>query len=189
MVSYSTNEFKNGLKILVDGNPCGILEHEFCKPGKGQAFTRVKLRNLLTGQVWEKTFKSGEKAEGADVMDIEAQFLYNDNSGWHFMKNDDSYEQLAVSAEVIGETSKWLQEGCICNVTLYNDQPVRVEPPQTVEALVVSTDPGIKGDTVSGGSKPAVLESGATVKVPLFVQEGEKIKVNTASGEYLSRAK
>lgn len=188
MVSYSSGEFKNGLKVIVDGNPCSIIEHEFTKPGKGQAFTRIKVRNLVTGQVLEQNYKSGSKLEAADVMEIQAQFLYSDGDTWHFMKNDGSYEQLTASAKAIGDSKMWMQEGDVCNITLYDNEPITVEPPQTIECTIVETDPGLKGDTVSGGSKPAVLDTGAKVKVPLFIEEGEKIKVNTRTGEYLGRA-
>ena len=188
MVSYSTNEFKNGLKIIVDGAPCNILESEFVKPGKGQAFTRIKIRNLLTDRVYEKTYKTGEKVEAADVMEINAQFLYSEGDNWHFMKDDGSYEQISVPRNIIAEAAKWMQEGGICNLTLNNHTPISVEPPQIIEAVIAETDPGVKGDTVGGGNKPATLENGATVKVPLFIQPGEKIKVNTSSGEYLGRA-
>lgn len=188
MASYSTSEFKNGLKILIDGAPCSIVENEFVKPGKGQAFNRIKVRNLLTGQVWEKTYKSGEKVAVADVMELEAQFLYNDGDIWHFMKNDASYEQISAQQKSLGEAQKWIQEGDVCVITLHNDIAISVEPPQTIEAIIIETDPGMKGDTVSGGNKPAVLESGATIKVPLFVQSGEKVKVNTSTGEYLGRS-
>ncbi len=188
MVSYSTNEFKNGLKIMLDGSPYNIIEHEFTKPGKGQAFTRIKVRNLITGQVLERNCKSGSKLESADVMEIQAQFLYSDSDLWHFMNNDGSYEQLTAKNSVIGDNGMWMQEGDICNIILHENEPIAIEPPQTIECTVVETDPGLKGDTVSGGNKPAVMDTGAKVKVPLFIEEGEKIKVNTRTGEYLGRA-
>lgn len=188
MTSYSTNEFKAGLKIMVDGTPCSIIENEFVKPGKGQAFNRVRMRNLITGQVWEKIYKSGEKVDSADVMDIEAQYLYTDGTLWHFMNNDGSYEQIAASKSALSDAEKWVQENDMCTVTLFNGEPINVEAPQTVEIVVAETDPGLKGDTVSGGTKPAVLKTGAKVKVPLFIKSGEKIKVNTKTGEYLGRS-
>ncbi len=188
MANYSTSEFKAGLKIIVDGSPCSIVENEFIKPGKGQAFNRVRMRNLMTGQVWDKIYKSGEKLEAADVLDIEAQYLYTDGELWHFMNNDGSYEQLAASGKALDTASMWIQEGDICAITLFNGEPISVEAPQTVDIEVSETDPGLKGDTVSGGTKPAVLVTGAKVKVPLFVRTGEKVRVNTRTGEYLSRS-
>lgn len=188
MASYSTNEFKSGLKIMLDGDPYTILENEFVKPGKGQAFNRVKVRNLKTGRVIEKTFKSGETVEAADVHDTEMQYLYNDGNDWYFM-DPNTYEQIAASAQAVGEAAKWIKEQDICRVTLWNGAPLSVEPPNFVVLEVVETDPGVRGDTSSGGSKPATLETGAVVRVPLFVQTGELIKVDTRTGEYVARVK
>ena len=188
MLMYSTNEFKNGLKLLLDGDPCAVLENEFVKPGKGQAFNRVKLRNLKTGRVLERTFKSGESLEGADVSDIEMQYLYNDGEVWHFM-NLDTFEQCGAEQKIVAEASQWLKEQDICTLTLWNGQPLAVAPPNFVILRIMDTDPGLKGDTSGGGGKPATLETGAVVRVPLFVQRDELIKVDTRTGEYVSRAK
>lgn len=188
MATYTTNEFKNGMKLMIDGAPCSIVECEFVKPGKGQAFARVKLRNLQTRRVVEKTFKSGESAESADVIDTDMQYLYNDGELWHFM-HPDTFEQVAADAESVGETQKWLKEQDICTVTLWNNVPIDVVPPNFVELKIVETDPGIRGDTASGGGKPATLETGAVVRVPLFVENGEVIKVDTRTGEYVGRVK
>ncbi len=188
MASHSTNEFRSGLKVMLDGDPCSILENEFVKPGKGQAFNRVKLRNLNTGKVWERTFKSGDSLEAADVMETEMQYLYNDGEFWHFMDTN-SFEQKAAGADAVGDNAKWLKEEDMCMVTLYNDEPLIVTPPNFVELEIVQTDPGLKGDTAGTGGKPATLSTGAVVNVPLFVQEGEVIKVDTRSGEYASRVK
>ncbi len=188
MASYSTNEFKGGLKIMIDGDPCSIIENEFVKPGKGQAFNRVKIRNLKTGRVIEKTFKSGESVEAADVMEMDMQYLYNDGEFWHFMDND-TFEQVSADAKAVGESTKWLKEQDVCTVTLWNGSPIIVEPPNFVVLSITETDPGLKGDTSGGGGKPATLETGAVVRVPLFVQTGEMVKVDTRSGEYVSRAK
>jgi len=188
MATYSTNEFKSGLKVMLDGEPCSIIENEFVKPGKGQAFNRVKIRNLKTGRVIERTFKSGDTIEGADVVDVEMQYLYADGEFWHFM-NPESYEQLVAGKSAIGDNAKWLKEQDVCIVTLFNGNPLSVEPPHTTVLKIVQTDPGVRGDTSGGGGKPATLETGAVVRVPLFVQEGELIKVNTRTGEYISRAK
>jgi len=187
MATYSTNEFKAGLKVMIDGDPGAIVENEFVKPGKGQAFNRVKIRNLKTGRIIERTFKSGDTIEAADVVDVEMQYLYNDGEFWHFM-NPESFEQLASDKAAVGENAKWLKEQDVCILTLYNGVPITVMPPNTVILKVVETDPGLKGDTSGGGGKPATLETGAVVRVPLFVQIGETIKVNTRTGEYLSRA-
>ncbi len=188
MATYSTNEFKSGLKVIIDGDPCVILENEFVKPGKGQAFNRVKLRNLKTGRIVERTFKSGETVEAADVVEKELQFLYSDGEYWHFM-DPETFEQYAVPKEVVGEAAKWLKEQEMVTVTLWNGVPLLITPPNTVVLRVVETEPGVRGDTATGGSKPAKLETGAVVKVPLFIEEGELIKVDTRTGEYLGRAK
>lgn len=188
MATYSTSEFKGGLKVMLDGDPCAIIENEFVKPGKGQAFNRVKLRNLRSGKTWERTFKSGDSLEGADVMDTEMQYLYNDGEFWHFM-NPTSFEQKAAGADAIGDAKQWLKEEDICVVTLYNDEPLAVSPPNFVELQITETDPGIKGDTAGSGGKPATLSTGAVVRVPLFVQEGEVVKVDTRTGEYVGRSK
>jgi elongation factor P len=188
MANYSTNEFRSGLKLMLDGDPCSILENEFVKPGKGQAFSRVKLRNLKTGRVIEKTFKSGESLEGADVLDMDMQYLYEDGEFWYFMEPD-TFEQHQASESAVGDAVKWLSEQDICVVTLYNGAPLSVVPPNHVELAIAQTDPGLRGDTAQGGSKPAKLVTGAVVKVPLFLEEGEVIKVDTRTGEYQGRVK
>lgn len=188
MTTYNTNEFKSGLKLIIDGDPYMILENEFVKPGKGQAFNRVKLRNLKTGRVVEKTFKSAESVEGADVIDVEMQYLYSDGAMWHFM-DPASYEQYSRDSTAMGDTAKWLKGQEMCLVTLWNGQPLSVLPPNFVTLVVSDTDPGVRGDTSSGGSKPATLETGAVVKVPFFIQVGEVIKIDTRTGEYVARAK
>lgn len=188
MASYTTNDLRTGLKIMFDGEPCNITDVEFVKPGKGQAFARVKYRVLTTGRVNEKTLKTGESVEAADVHETEMQYLYNDGTTWHFMLPD-TYEQHEASEEVMGDAKLWIKEQDMCSVTLYNNHPLSVDPPNHVTLEITRTDPGVRGDTSSGGSKPATLETGAVVKVPLFIQEGEVIRVDTRSGEYVSRAK
>ena len=188
MANFSTNEFRSGLKLMLDGDPCSILENEFVKPGKGQAFSRVKLRNLKTGRVIEKTFKSGESLEGADVLDMDMQYLYEDGEFWYFMEPD-TFEQHQASENALGDAVKWLSEQDICVVTLFNGSPLSVVPPNHVELAIAQTDPGLRGDTAQGGSKPAKLVTGAVVKVPLFLEEGEVIKVDTRTGEYQGRVK
>ncbi|MDO5651553.1 MAG: elongation factor P [Moraxella sp.] len=188
MASFSTNDFKAGLKVMLDGNPCSILENEYVKPGKGQAFNRVKLRNLKTGKVLEQTFKSGDSLEGADVVDSEMNYLYNDGEFWHFM-HPESFEQLQADKTAMGDAAQWLKENsnALCTITLFNGVPLSVTPPNFVELQIVETDPGVRGDTSGGGGKPARLETGAVVRVPLFVQQEEVVKVDTRTGEYLSR--
>ena len=188
MASYSTNEFRGGLKIMLDGDPCAIIENEFVKPGKGQAFNRVKIRNLKTGRVLDKTFKSGESVDAADVIDIDMQYLYSDGEFWHFM-DPESFEQQAADASAVGDSHLWLKAQDHCEVTLYNGSPIGVAPPNFVELEITDTDPGLKGDTAQGGTKPATLESGAVVKVPLFLEIGELVRIDTRSGEYMSRVK
>lgn len=186
MASYSTSEFKGGLKIMQDGEPSSILENEMVKPGKGQAFNRVKIRKLISGKVVEKTFKSGESVDAADVQEIELAYLYNDGEFWHFMNNE-SFEQIAADADAVGDMTKWLVEQDVCTLTLWDGKPITVTPPNFVELEIVETDPGLKGDTQGTGGKPATLVTGAVVRVPLFVQTGEVIKVDTRNGEYVSR--
>ncbi|MDO8860943.1 elongation factor P [Haliea sp. E1-2-M8] len=186
MANFSTNEFKPGLKVLMDGDPCSILENEFVKPGKGQAFNRVRLRNLRSGRVWERTFKSGESLEGADVVDRTMQYLYNDGEFWYFMEPD-TFEQHQADAKAVGDAYLWLKDQDNCEVTLYNGTPLAVAPANFVELEIVETDPGLKGDTAQGGTKPAKLSTGAVVKVPLFVTIGEVVRVDTRTGEYQNR--
>lgn len=189
MAFFSTNEFKSGLKVMLDGDPCSILENEFVKPGKGQAFNRVRLRNLQNGRVWERTFKSGETLEGADVAESSMEYLYTDGEFWHFMKTDGSFEQIAADKKAIAEAQIWLKEQDTYTVMVWNDVPIAVTPPNFVEMEVVQTDPGIRGDTATGGTKPATLSAGAVVKVPLFVEIGDVVRVDTRTGEYQNRVK
>lgn len=188
MATYSMNDLKNGLKVMIDDAPCNILDCEFVKPGKGQAFARLKIRNLKTGKVVDRTFKTNESVSSADVNDLEMQYLYNDGDQWHFMVQD-NFEQYAISSTVVDEAAQWLKEQDVCIVTLWNNDPIQVVPPNFVVLKITETDPGLKGDTSGGGGKPATLETGAIVRVPLFVQTGELIKVDTRKGEYVSRAK
>jgi len=188
MATVSTSEFKSGLKIIIDRDPCVIVENEFVKPGKGQAFSRVRIRNLKTGKTVDKTFKSGESVEAADVMETDMQYLYADGEFWHFM-DPESFEQQAADANAVGDAKQWLKPQEICEITLYNGSPIGVTPPNFVELEITDTDPGLKGDTAQGGTKPATLETGAVVKVPLFLEIGEMVRVDTRSGDYMSRVK
>ena len=173
---------------MMDKEPCAIIDNEFVKPGKGQAFNRVKLRRLLSGKVIEKTFKSGESVEAADVMEIDLAYLYTDGEFFHFMNND-TFEQVAADAKAVGDAAKWLIEQDLCTITTWNENPIVVTPPNFVEIEVTETDPGLKGDTAGTGGKPATLATGATIRVPLFIQIGEIVKVDTRSAEYVGRVK
>lgn len=188
MANYSTNEFRSGLRIILEGHPCIIVENEFVKPGKGQAFSRVRIKNLKTGKTVDKTFKSGDSVEAADVLDTDMQYLYNDGEFWHFMVPD-TFEQYAADANSVADAKNWLKEQDMCQITLWNNEPIIVLPPNFVELEIVETDPGVRGDTASGGVKPATLSTGAVVRVPLFVEQGEIIRVDTRSKEYVSRVK
>ena len=188
MASFSTSEFKSGLKIMLDGEPYNIVENEFVKPGKGQAFNRVKIRNLNTGRVIERTFKSGESVDAADVFESDVQYLYNDGDFWHFM-HPGTFEQYAVGKDIMGEVALWLKEEDLCQMTLFNGAPLSVTAPNFTELRIVETDPGLRGDTSGGGSKPATLETGAVVRVPLFIENEEIIRVDTRTGAYVSRVK
>lgn len=188
MATYNTNELKNGLKVMIDRDPCVILECDFIKPGKGQAFTRIKVRNFKTGRVIERTHKSGDTIEAADIIETQMQYLYTDNAFWHFMVPD-TYAQYTATQQAIADAKQWIKAQDLCNVILWNDEPLQVLPPNFATLSVKDTDPGVKGDTASGATKPATLETGAVVRVPLFIQIGELIKVDTRTGTYVSRVK
>lgn len=188
MGTVTMNDIRNGMKLLIDGEPCSVVENELVKPGKGQAFSRLRYRNLKTGRVIERTYKAGDNIETADVVEIDAQFLYGDGHEWNFMANE-TYEQYALNEPAVGDARLWLKDQSECKLLLWNGIPIQVTPPVFAVLKIVETDPGLKGDTSGGGGKPAKLESGAVVRVPLFVQEGELIKVDTRTGEYVSRVK
>lgn len=180
---YATNQFRKGLRIELDGVPYQIVDFQHVSPGKGSAFTRTKLRNMLNQNVTERTFKSGDKVDRANTAENEMQYLYKDNDGYHFM-NTSSYEQLILTDENLGEEKGYLQDNINVTVTFFNDRPIGVVLPTFVELRVVETEPNIKGDTVSGGGKPAKLETGATVSVPFHINEGDVIRVDTRDGSY-----
>ncbi|WP_225639299.1 elongation factor P [Candidatus Profftia sp. (ex Adelges kitamiensis)] len=188
MTNYSSNNFRPGLKIILEGEPYAIESSEFVKPGKGQAFTRVKMRRLLTGTRVEKTFKATDYVKGADIITLNFTYLYND-SGLYFFINKENFEQLSADKKAIGDNYKWMIHQEEYLIILWNNYPIQVIPPNFVELKVINTDPGIKGDTTNTSSKPATLSTRVVVKVPLFVQIGEVIKVDTRSGEYVSRIK
>ncbi len=183
----STTDWRAGMTVELDGAPTLVVESNHVKPGKGPAFVRARLRNLQTGAIYERTFRSAEKIPAAIVEKRDMQFLYEADGSYHLMDTR-SYEQLEVSAEVLGEQRRFLQENMSLVVTTYKERIVEVELPTTIETAVVQTEPGIKGDTVSNTTKPAVIDTGATVQVPLFVERGDRIKVDTRSGGYVSRA-
>lgn len=181
-----TSDIRKGLKMMVDGQPYAVVDFQFVKPGKGQAFTRVKIRNMATGAVLERTYKSGEKLEPADVEERQLQYIYPDGQDFVFM-DEASGEQIHVQGDKIGEDSRWLSDGMKVDVTLFNGQAIGISLPSHVVLQIASCEPGVKGDTASGATKPATLSTGATVNVPLFVQDGEWIKVDTTDGKYLER--
>ncbi len=188
MATYSTSEFKGGLKILIDGEPYSIIDNDIVKPGKGQAFNRVKIKNLKNGRVIERTYKSGEKVEAADVMETDMEYSYFDGDGYVFM-HPETFDQVIAPESAVEDAKKWMKEQDVCTVVLWNDNPILVTPPNFVELEVTDTDPGLKGDTAGTGGKPATLSTGAVVRVPLFIEIGEVIKVDTRNGEYSSRVK
>lgn len=184
----STNEIRNGAKIEVDGEPFIIVEFQHVKPGKGGAFVRTKLRSLKTGNVVDRTFRSGDKLEEPDIDEMEMQYLYS-SEGQYFFMDTKSYEQIFILQEHLGESKNFLKENMVAKIIFYEGKPLSVELPIFVELKIVKTDPGIRGDTATGGSKVAMVETGAIVKVPLYLEEGAVIKVDTRSGEYVERVK
>jgi elongation factor P len=185
---YSTTDFKKGLKIELDGVPYVMVDFLHVKPGKGGAFVRTKIKNLMTGKVLDQTFRSGERLKRPDLVERDMQFLYREGETFHLMDNE-TYEQLALTAEQMGDAVQFLTENLNVKVLVFNQQPVAVEAPTFVELTVTQAEPGLKGDTASGGSKPATLESGAVIQVPLFINEGDRVKVDTRTGAYIERVK
>jgi len=180
---YATNQFRKGLKVEIDGVPYQIMDFQHVSPGKGSAFTRTKLKNMLTQNLVEKTFKSVEKLHPANTDDRDMQYLFQDAEGFHFMDMQ-SYDQMNLSADILGDSSGFLQENLQIKVTLFNDRPIGIELPNFVELRVAETDPAFKGDTVSGGTKPAKLETGAFVNVPFHIKEGDILRIDTRDGTY-----
>jgi len=185
-VSISTADFKNGKAIMIDGKPSVIIEFQHVKPGKGGAFVRTKIRDIRTGRVNDLTFRSGEKFEEIRMETKEMQYLYNDGEDFHFMDTSD-YSQLALSTTLIGDTAKWLKENDLVALQYAGAELIGVEPPMFVELEVVETEPGFKGDTVQGGTKPATMETGAVVQVPMFVNNGDVLKIDTRDARYITR--
>lgn len=185
---YSTAEFKKGLKIELDGKPFLIVDFQHVKPGKGGAFVRTKLKNMINGRVVDQTFRSGEKVGRPDMEEKEMQYLYREGDNFVFMDNA-TYEQVYLSREQIGEQVQFLQENINIKLLYYNKEPLGLDLPNFVELTVTQTDPGFKGDTATGGNKPATLETGAVIQVPLFIAEGDRIRVDTRTGSYMERVK
>ena len=186
MAQYSTGDLRGGYKVEVEGEPYTVISNEFIKPGKGQPFNRIKLKHLKTGRVVEKTFKSGEKVDAADVEDAKMRMVYKEGTSVVFM-DDKTYEQVSIPLDIIKDTEQWLLEEVLYDVIIYKGQPIEVVPPTFLEMKIVETNTGLRGDTSGRVLKPAITESGAKVQVPLFIDEGDTIKVDTRTGEYVSR--
>jgi elongation factor P len=185
---YATSDFKKGLKIELDGAPYVIVDFQHVKPGKGGAFVRTKLKNLLSGRVLDQTFRSGERVKRPDLMEREMQYLYREGDRFCMMDNE-TYEQFMLTAEQVGDSLLYLTENLDVKVLFFNQQPVALEVPTFVELTVTQAEPGLRGDTATGGTKPATLESGVTIQVPLFINEGDRVKVDTRTGSYIERLK
>lgn len=188
MASYNTSEFKKGIKVQMDGEPFLMVECNFVKPGKGQALYRTRLKNLLRNTVIERTFKSGDSVEAADVHEAQLQFLYRDGANYVFM-DPDTFDQPSLTAEQVGEGAQWLKEGLICSIMFWNNKPISFSPPNHLVLRVEYTEPGARGNTATNVLKPAKLETGAEVSVPIFIETGELIKVDTRTGEYIERVR
>ena len=182
----SAGDFRNGVTLEIDGNVVQVLEFQHVKPGKGAAFVRTKLKNVISGGVVEKTFRPTEKYPQARIVRVDMQYLYNDGDLYYFMNNE-TYDQIAINQETLGDALKFVKENEMVKVCSYNGNVFAVEPPLFVELEITETEPGFKGDTAQGATKPAIVETGAQVNVPLFVEQGDKIKIDTRTGEYLSR--
>ena len=185
---YETSDIRKGLKIRIDGEPYIVVEFQFVKPGKGNAFTRTRIKNLVTGAVLDKTYKSGEKLKEASMEEREMQFLYRDDSGFFFM-DQSSYDQITISPEVVDQDARFLKDNLVVMVLLFEDRPVSIALPNFVELEVIDTEPGVRGDTASGGKKPATLETGTVINVPLFIERGEILRIDTRTGDYTERVK
>lgn len=183
----SAGDFRNGVTFELDGNVVSIVEFQHVKPGKGAAFVRTKIKNVITGAVTEKTFNPNDKYPTAFIERRDMEYLYNDGNLYYFMDNE-TYEQLPINADVLGDNFKFVKENTVCKILSYKGNVFGVEPPLFVELLITKTDPGFKGDTATNATKPATLETGAEIKVPLFIEEGELIRIDTRTGEYMERA-
>jgi len=188
VTTYNTSEFRKGLKVLFDGEPCLVVESTFRKPGKGNAIYTLRMKNLLRGTVTEKNFRGGESIEGADVMEIDAQYLYKQGDTFVFMNND-NYEQYELSADQVDDNWRYLKEGMVCSIVLWNENPITMTPPNHVELEVTYCEPGAKGDTATKVTKTAKFETDAEFTVPSFIKIGDVIKIDTRTGEYVERVR
>jgi elongation factor P len=188
MGTVTTNQFRKRLRIMLDGEPWVMVDNQFVKPGKGQAFNRVKIKNLLTGRVIDKTFKSGTALEEAEVTYKTVSYLYNDGTLWTFMDNK-TYDQIEISKESLEGVENWLLDNMVCEIGFWNEKPISVTPPIFVNLKITYTEPAVRGDTSTNVMKDATLETGAKIKIPLFIAQGMKVKVDTRTGEYVERAK
>lgn len=184
---YETSDFRNGLKIEIEGEPFVIVEFQHVKPGKGNAFTRTKIRSLLTGRVLDPTFKSGEKVGRPDIEEKSMQYLFKDGEHYTFM-DQLSYEQVMVDAKIVGDSEQWMSDNLACQILFWNGKPIGVSVPAHVTLKIVECEPGVRGDTATNATKTAKLETGAVVQVPLFINEGESIRVDTREARYIERA-
>jgi len=185
---YETSDIRKGLKLEMDGDPWVVVDFQFVKPGKGNAFTRCRVKNMVTGAVLDKTWKSGEKLKPATMEERQMQYLYQDESGFHFM-DQQSYEQVTLTKDEVGDDAHFLLENSDVAVLLFNGRPISISLPNFVELEVVETDPGVRGDTATGGRKPATMSTGAVIQVPLFIERGEKLRIDTRTGDYVERVK
>jgi len=185
---YESSDLRKGLKIIIDGQPYIITDFQFSKPGKGQALYRCKLKNMITGYTMDRTYRSGDKFEPANLEERKMQYLYNDGEGYHFMDTK-TYDQITLTEENVGEAKNFLQDNMEVDVLFFNETPISINLPNFVQLKVVKADPGVKGDTATGATKPATLETGYTIQVPLFVEEGDVLKIDTRTGQYVERVK
>lgn len=186
---YDTSDLRKNLKIMIDGAPYIVLEAQFVKPGKGAAFTRTRMKNLLSGGVIERNIRSGEKMEAANVEEREVTFLYKEGSDAFVFMDKQSYEQTNVSSDIVDDAWRFLKENLDCRLTFYNHRPISVDLPYFVELKIIQADPGVRGDTATNVPKPATLETGAAIQVPLFINEGETIRIDTRNGDYMERVR
>jgi len=185
---YDSSDLRKGLKIVIDGTPYIVTDFQFSKPGKGQALYRCKLKNMMTGYTMDRTYRSGEKFEPANLDEVQMQFLYKDGDGFHFMDTQ-KYEQVALTEEQVGEAKNFLKENMEVTVLFFDSTPIDITLPIFVELQVTKSDPGVRGDTATGATKPATLETGYVIQVPLFIEEGDVLKIDTRTGEYVERVK
>jgi elongation factor P len=185
---YDSSDLRKGLKIEIDGDPYEVSDFQFVKPGKGQALYKCRLKNMINGSQFDKTYRSGDKFNQADLAEQQMEYLYTDGEEYHFM-NTSTYDQETMTAGQLGDSVKFLKENTVCDVLLFKGKPIGLSLPNFIEMRVVKADPWVKGDTASGSSKPAHLETGLVVQVPPFIEEGEKVKIDTRTGQYVERVK